>query len=321
MTNTPQNHKSLKAIIENYDTPSSGWSVKTASGGHMAYDHLLISNSTDKIFAKVHDSSLFTDQVRERHSRLYLEKEQSYFEHLRAHGFSKIPNRTELINDEILAMDALTAEDGWHWRIPDIDSDKYISDVLSALDQLSQIPLPENNFHELVKPTYDTIHLEGWDIIDDIKKQEIRARVLLFKDQLNDNSRAVVSEFLNNLDNMHEKINKIKKTNDLVLSHNDARQSNIAWHPNMGVRIIDWSWADAAPKKADSTMFLIDLAKTGYDVTTYLTNNFNKDFALMMIGFWLAHSLLPTHDGNTNVRMHQVASAITAFSLIKIFNL
>jgi len=99
------------------------------------------------------------------------------------------------------------------------------------------------------------------------------------------------------------------------MAHNDARQSNIAWHENEGVRMVDWSWADPAPEHADTTMFLVDLAKSGHDVTPYMYS-INKEYLVTLIGFWLAHSIWETRDGSTTVREQQVASAVAAYQLL-----
>lgn len=62
-------------------------------------------------------------------------------------------------------------------------------------------------------------------------------------------------------------------------------------------------------------MFLIDLAKSGHDISAY-KHELNQDFAVTLIGFWLAHSTWETRDSNTTVREHQIASASVAFQLL-----
>jgi thiamine kinase-like enzyme len=98
-------------------------------------------------------------------------------------------------------------------------------------------------------------------------------------------------------------------------THHDLRQANLAWHPQLGVKIIDWSWAGTGRKYSDTTTLLIDLHKSGHDVEKYL-DYFNPDHALTLIGFWLAHSLWPTKSDDDSVRFHQVVSAISAYNLL-----
>ena len=71
---------------------------------------------------------------------------------------------------------------------------------------------------------------------------------------------------------------------------------------------------------SDTTMFLVDLTKSGIDVSEYLDRYFNPDHAHILIGFWLARALEPPSKSNPEVRLHQLASAITAYNLIKYKN-
>ena len=124
---------------------------------------------------------------------------------------------------------------------------------------------------------------------------------------------------LEEVQHLQQEASSLSRTPPLLPAHNDARQSNIAWHPEQGVRIVDWSWADPAPKNADATMFLIDLAKSGHDVSGHLAR-FNRDYAVILAGFWLAHSTWQARDAGSTVREHQVASAASALELIRAFD-
>lgn len=304
----------LKGIIS---LPTELLTFKPASGGHMAYGHLLVDGPHDRLFIKAYDPDQFTDEQRREHSLAYLQKEQLYFEHLRANNYKEIPERSELIDNKILAMDAFHTDDGWSWQVPiDIDiAPKYISDILDTFKKLNDIPLPKNDYHETVKPTYLTLWEEGWKSIDDQKISDINEKIRSFYDQFSPDLQKSTVALLNNLKNMRSTALSSEQPDDFVLSHNDARQSNIAWHLDHGVKLIDWSWADIAPINADSTMFLIDLAKSGYDVNPYLNDHFNNDHALALAGFWLAHSLWPTRDGSDIIRKQQITSAATAYEL------
>jgi hypothetical protein len=98
------------------------------------------------------------------------------------------------------------------------------------------------------------------------------------------------------------------------LAHADLRQSNLAWHPTEGVKIVDWSWAGPSSPGLDKTSFLIDLAKSGVDITRY-ANHFDTVHARKLMGFWLGRAIQPALPGSI-VREHQLASAITAFELL-----
>jgi thiamine kinase-like enzyme len=100
-----------------------------------------------------------------------------------------------------------------------------------------------------------------------------------------------------------------------VFSHHDARQANIAWHPEHGVRVVDWSWAGYGLERADTTTFLIDLHKSGVDISSYMNNYSNSTHTLLQAGFLLGHSLWPASPSSKTVRAHQLISAASAFDI------
>lgn len=288
--------------------------------GHMAYEHSTIITERDALFIKAHDATRFDDPEREKHSRGYLVKEHQNYRSLEKQGFAHIPARVGLISDTILGMDYLDVKDGWQWRAPDFAIDRYLSDVLRAFDDLQQAtPLESPQYHTDISPTYETFWREGWDAIDDDSRERIKNRVLELSNLWDKYKQEGAHTLYNALDTLQQRSIEINRTPAMYMAHNDARQSNIAWHPEYGVKIVDWSWADVAPKNADATMFLIDLAKSGHDVSAFI-DRFNPDFAITLIGFWLAHSIWQTRDGSTTVREHQVASATTAFELLARFD-
>lgn len=284
--------------------------------GHMAYKHYTAEHKTIQLFVKEHDPTQFTDPAREAHSRAYLVKEHSVYTHLAAQGFQTIPQQVELIEDSVLAMESFSPDNGWHWRAPETDVSAYTEEVLAAFDALQQTSPLVTDHHDSVAPTYDTFWREGWDAIDDAALAEIRQKIAQFGDAWNEEQRSAARLLVDQLETLRGVALQLDRDCTLFPSHNDARQSNIAWHPTHGVKLVDWSWADAAPKDADATMFLIDLAKSGFTVNAY-HQKINKDYALTLIGFWLAHSIWETRDENSKVREHQVASAAAAFQLIQ----
>jgi len=295
-------------------------SVETTiiDAGHMAYDHLFVSDGSTRLFVKAHDASRFTDAFREMHSRAYLQKEYSLFDHLAKRGYTAIPNRFDLVDDSLLAMDALHPDEGWLWDAPyDEQIDQYISDVIDALDSLQSTEAPvAPTYHEDINDTYTTFWEEGWDAIDDDSMTAIINKIHLLSANWTDDQKALASDLADFLPQLRGTASQLDRDVPLYMAHNDARQSNIAWHPDQGVKLVDWSWGDVAPKDADITMFLIDLAKSGHDVSKY-ADRINHDQALVYLGFLVAHSIWETRDGSQTVREHQVAAAAAAFSLIR----
>jgi hypothetical protein len=307
-----------RTIEEVLAIPVAEREIQHIDAGHMAYEHSFTHYQNDHLFIKAHDSTRFTDAFREAHSRAYLLKEYSLFQHLRQQQFSHIPDRVALIDGTTLAMDALYEDDGWTWRAPKQPDtfEKYIFDTIKTFDSLQTITPPlQPQYHASVQDTYSTLWQEGWDSITERTLEQIIDKIKEFSNNWNVKQFKVSKEFINTLPAIREQALGLTRNEELFMAHNDARQSNIAWHPYHGTRLVDWSWGDVAPKNADATMFLIDLVKSGKQVDNHLPS-FNQDYARILIGFWLAHSLWQTYDGSQTVRKHQVASAIAAFQLI-----
>lgn len=306
-----------RAIETLLAVPESDRTTYPIDAGHMAYHHYVTSDGSDSAFVKRHDASQFTDPFREMHSRAYLKKEHAHYKHLASQGFTAIPERVALIDDSLLAMDHLSEADGWVWKAPDDQLDEYITSTLAALNALqTTTPLESPAHHQEVAPTYETFWREGWDAIDDESEQKIIDKIISLSRHWSDEQKQAVKELIENLPTLRKVAAGLDRNPPLFPAHNDARQSNIAWHPQLGTKLVDWSWADNAPSGADVTMFLIDLKKSGKSIDSY-ESMVNKEFALTLLGFWLGHSIWETKDGSSKVREHQIASASTAFQVIQ----
>jgi len=299
--------------------PKEELEVTVIDAGHMAYDHLFVSDGQTRLFVKAHDATRFTDPFREAHSRAYLDKENTIMNDLKRQGYAAVPNRIDLLDDStILAMDALHEDDGWLWEAPkEADAfDAYVTDVIDAFDVLQTKAEPADaRYHEGIEDTYTTFWKEGWDDITDEKLELITDKIKELSANWKPSQKYVAAYLMLNLKNLKDKAATLERDVPLYMSHNDARQSNIGWREEDGAKLVDWSWGDLAPKDADVTMFLIDLRKSGHNVFKYF-DRMNQDQALVLIGFWLAHSLWQTRDGSTTVREHQVAAACAAYELI-----
>lgn len=276
-------------------------------GGHMGYTRLVASLPNDnRIFVKRHDTHKFTDKTRAEHSKRYLRKEHHVYTQLRDQT-PHVPTHVELVSDHTLLLEAYDPRDGWHWKAPnDIEQrHTYINDVIAALHTLE--PIEYTPFDE-IKASYQTIVDEGWGAFATQRTQIV--------DKLTHSSVEGAQGLAANLDELYARALALPMPKLGYFAHYDIRQSNIAWHPEHGVRIVDWSWADHAPRGMDTTSFLIDLAKAGHDVSDHLPH-FDPDHALLLIGFWLGHSVWPTPTADQTVREHQIGSAVAAFRLLE----
>ena len=304
----------IDTVIQRYGTPleqidyfGDENEVVIPSDGHMGYQHAVVTTPIGtRFFIKRHDPSLFTDPLREAHSRLYLQKEHRIYETSQAIT-AYLPSTVQLYGDHTLAMEAFDSRDGWLWRAPSETAmrQRYIREILTALQTIATTPITES---PVIVPTNTTFHREGWE-----RFPEHRIR---FDEALRTSSLSSATELADKLDELYANYQSEPQSDATHFAHHDARQSNIAWHPDLGVRIVDWSWAGAGVAAADSTNFLIDLARTGIDVEPYM-HAFNPAHARVLIGFWLEHSTWETPTSDRSVRIQQLRSAIAAFRLLQ----
>lgn len=282
--------------------------IEQPTGGHMGYTRLIATLPTsEQMFVKRHDASRFTDSERETHSRRYLRKEHHIYTSLTSQT-PHIPKSVELIDDHTLIMDAYSRSHGWHWRAPEDPAlrRRYVEETLRALQSLENAIVP--TFSE-IKPAYQSIVDEGWGSYDALRDEIV---TLLQGSRLEG-----AASLLADLEDLYRDVIDTPAPTLDAFAHFDIRQSNLAWHADgSGVRVVDWSWADAAPKGVDTTSFLIDLEKSGRNIDEYL-HYVNPDYARTLIGFWLGHSTWPTPTPDRTVREHQLGSAIAAYRLLK----
>lgn len=296
--------------------PESQPRIIPVEGGHMKYQRVLIeSDEGDLHFAKLHDSSQFTDPDRERHSREYLVKEHAMMQHLRQQRFAHVPCYSQLTDDHSLFMEGLSTDDGWHWRAPSKHIDAYIADVTNALSQLEGTPHPDQ-FLDSHAPAHEAFILEGWSEFDSSHLQEITTRLQVAHPKLRPDFQHAAQHLAANLTELQSR--PLPTTTPTTLCHHDLRQANLAWHPEHGVRIVDWSWTGIGLKQADSTSLLVDLHKSGHDILRHLAAHFNPEHAHLQLGYLLSRAIAPSHDEFSAVRFHQLVSAVSTFDLLQL---
>ncbi|QQS70732.1 phosphotransferase [Candidatus Saccharibacteria bacterium] len=297
-------HGSLHEKVEYYADQSI---IRDAQGGHMAYSRVIISPPEGvPIFVKHHNKNTITDDIRADHLRRYLKKEYAVYKHLETHGVP-VPNDVMLIDDHTLLMEALDPNSGWYWRAPGASHKReaYIEDILRSLTTVASTP-PVDTAD--IASSYTTLHQEGWNVYPD-HQQMIREK--LAASQIDGSNELIAA-----LDTIYARYSAQHPPELTAFCHHDFRQSNVAWHPAHGTKIVDWSWADRGPRLADTTSFLIDLYKSGHEISRY-QEYVDEYHALVLIGFWLEHSIWPPAPSNHLVREQQLASAIAAFRLLE----
>ncbi len=299
-----------ESLVDRFEQPQN---FRASKGGHMAYSRLLFDDQHGQTyFVKAHDPSLLTEEWRRKEMKYFLDKEARIYRHLESHGFAFAP-RLELYDEDMLVLTGLTEQDGWQWRAPTNPQqrERYTSDITAAFTALESIPVPPLSDDDEV--SIDTFYNHGWDKLHDINIDELIATNLQrWSNELQRDLPAEAAALTQNVGSLTVKRAHMSRH---VLNHHDARQSNIAWHPDHGAQIVDWSWAEGGLPNGDTTMLIIDLHKSGHD-TANAAHTINPTYAKMMLGYWLHRSQTEHMEGNDNVRMQQFISAVKAGVLL-----
>lgn len=286
--------------------------VTGVDGGHMSYDRLIAQTDSGPVFIKAYDQAMFTDPVRSDDAKRHLEKEAAMYRYLQAHGFTAVP-RYYGLSDDMLLLEALPSSAGWEWKMPRSAAERqdYSKDILLALEQLAGLPMPPENIEP--RRSVDIFHDDGWKQIPTHTADSLlNAGLERWGNKLHPETLHAAERLRGGTESL-----RTPRPDAKHMNHHDLRQANIAWHPKHGVRLVDWSWADAGPVQGDTTMFLIDLKKSGIPITPAMREAFDPAFAALLFGYWLRRSAEPHREGNEIVRLHQLVSAVSAFELIE----
>ena len=282
---------------------------RNINGGHMQYDKIIATKNGHSVFIK--RTSTKYDDIKRNRLRQYLRKEAFTTSYLRCHGYSGIPSRSILRDDDTFIMEAMTSNEGWLWRAKNETLDAYVKSAKEKFNELENIPLPPDTFD--IESSRDSFIKEGWASLDEQKIAKLRELSLGFLDKLTPHSQNITKKLLADLPallNAGSRHSDIKK---LVFCHHDIRQSNMAWHPKRGTKLIDWSWSGPGESGSDITSLLIDLHKSGHNISNYY-KEINLDHCLTLMGFWLNHATWPYHDDDT-LRFQQFLSALSAYEI------
>jgi len=293
--------KFFDGILEHSDTKLP------VSGGYMKYDKYIASMGTKHAFVKWLPNVGVVSPDRHKQMRSYLEKEAGIMAHLRTHGFLQVPTHSVLRNSQ-LAMDALRQEDGWQWEASAATLDSYVKDAFDSFKSLESIPLPPDTFD--VEPSYESVINEGWTLVDDQAETQLSS----FLAALPEGRLDYAASFLHDIPSLRQAAGTFESHDTFVFCHLDMRQENMAWNPEKGIKIIDWSWAGPGLPGSDATSLLIDLHKNGFDVSRYV-GHINLQHCYNLMGFWLAHSTMP-NQGAEGLREQQFESALSAYELL-----
>jgi hypothetical protein len=299
--------------------------IISVDGGHMFYDKCIVRGPEHPpLFIKGFNKTLFTDYTAAESTKQLLIQEANAYDSLKGTGYKFLPDDVAYDRkSDILYMTAHMPQDGWLWDLPDDHAlqQQYVSDVLQALKTLECIPakvlIPTDRQQSL-----DELYNEGWNLLRSPRvRKKVADRLAYFRSDFYPHVQSGVEQITDFLqeetfDFAHSLVRNYVALPRPSVAHFDARQSNIAWHPDHGAKLVDWSWASAAPLGADRTMFIIDIFKAGLDVSGLVDYHLEPNYALLQMGHWLARGARQSSPGDNNVRFHQMASAVSAATLL-----
>ena len=282
---------------------------RNINGGHMQYDKIIATKNDHSVFIK--RTSTRYDDIKRNRLCQYLRKEAFTISYLRCHGYSGIPPRSILRDDDTFIMETMTPNEGWLWRAKSETLDAYIKSAKEKFDELENIPLPPDTFD--IESSRDSFIKEGWASLDEQKIAKLRELSLGFLDRLTPHSQNIAKKLLADLPALLSAGSRHSDLKKLVFCHHDIRQSNMAWCPKRGTKLIDWSWSGPGESGSDITSLLIDLHKSGHNISNYY-KEINLDHCLTLMGFWLNHATWP-YRGDDTLRFQQFLSALSAYEI------
>ena len=282
---------------------------RNINGGHMQYDKIIATKNDHSVFIK--QTSTSYDDIKRNRLRQYLRKEAFTTSYLRCHGYSGIPSRSILRDDDTFIMETMTPDEGWLWRAKNETLDIYVKSAKEKFNELENIPLPPDTFD--IESSRDSFIKEGWASLDEQKIAKLRELSLGFLDRLTPHSQNIAKKLLADLPALLNAGGRHSDIKKLVFCHHDIRQSNMAWHPKRGTKLIDWSWSGPGESGSDITSLLIDLHKSGHNISNYY-KEINLDHCLTLMGFWLNHATWP-YRGDDTLRFQQFLSALSAYEI------
>lgn len=299
--------------------------LRMVEGGHMMYQKCITMAETgEAVFIKAHQPELFTSEVAEAHTKRLLQHEAHVYSVLEQLEFPHIPRAAAFENDTLF-LTAHMPEDGWHWELPaePLVAERYIEDVLHALEDLESLPTITSIADPKAPGALDELYARGWNVLQQPEvKEQVLAKLLVYQDSFLPHVETGAIKLIElfrdgNFERYDKIVQEYLQQPREHMGHFDARQSNIAWHPDHNVSLVDWSWASATTLGSDRTMFMIDLFKSGYDIRGYyMQQHLDPAHALLQMGNWLGRSIAPSAPSDDSVRFHQLATAVSAATLL-----
>ena len=321
--------RALQCAATELNVDLSELRITPVSGGFSLNRRALVSSGDRTIFVKEVDANLLSDEGERELG--WLKKDYAVTRLLQKTYPQYVADWTELADDgHVLMTSSYASSDGWLWQPPTDNSvaERYISTVITAVRELEKIKLPQELIEELQLQPFVARELGLDDGIDQIiADADIRRRLIdnyqkLLPNQLEINQRRCrnIIELLEKRDELIDisvRAKEFAKQTEDCFNHSDVRSDNLAFNPQTGeLKLVDWNWASYAPQGSGATEFLIDMARHGHDVTSWLSE-LNVEMLASFVGFFLTRSLKPPLKPGDNLRQMQALSATVAYDLLE----
>ena len=321
--------RALQCAATELKVDSSELRITPVSGGFSLNRRALVSSGDRTIFVKEVDANLLSDEGERELG--WLKKDYAVTRLLQKTYPQYVADWTELADDgHVLMTSSYASSDGWLWQPPTDNSvaERYISTVITAVQELEKIKLPQELIEELQLQPFAARELGLDDGIDQIiADADIRRRLIdnyqkLLPNQLEINQwrcQAII-ELLEKRDELIDisvRAKEFAKQTEDCFNHSDVRSDNLAFNPQTGeLKLVDWNWVSYAPQGSGATEFLVDMARHGHDVTPWL-GELNVEMLASFVGFYLIRSLKPPLKPGDNLRQMQALSAAVAYDLLQ----
>ncbi|MDO4781505.1 MAG: phosphotransferase [Candidatus Saccharibacteria bacterium] len=311
-------------------TPPELLRMEAVTGGYSLNRRSLVGVDNRWLFVKEVDTTLLSGDGSEELS--WLNKDAKVMSWLRRRSVSCAPGWSELGGDgRILLMEALRAEEGWHWTPPQgVDiSRRYVDAVVNAIQSLEDTPVSEEEVAVYqLQPFFrnEMADDSGFGVLlgDAAVRRALREKfTIMARSELPDIVRRacdMVVGLLSNMPDLHDLQQaalSLKHQPDNLLNHCDVRSDNVAWHESTGrVVLVDWNWASLAPRGFGATEFLMDIVRRGGDATPWL-GELNKDLLAAAVGMYITKCLQSSVGLSDGLRQMQAETAAVALLLYR----
>ena len=246
-------------------------------------------------------------------TKRWVQKELMVYEYLKGESYSFVPGVLSKNADRTgFALEALLPEEGWSW------SEEWTTERLDAtLAAMDALALLHPTDKLLVSPSETAVDTSrnGWNML--VESAELQARLL---DKLEKSGHEHIAKTIDLQRELERSLQFTLRRDTLV--HYDVRSDNCAWNSEAKrVKLVDWNWAQLGDTRIDTAAALVNIQRSGFDVSAAYANRLDADALQWLTGFWLRGAATPIWKGGSeSLRDLQLESGLAAMYLLRQLN-